>query len=70
MEFTTITDAQTFVSNSGVADWDWGNNASNEGFAEFLYKNYDGMSRDDEVAFEAALTAYLTSVGENPADYL
>lgn len=66
MNMNSRTDAQTFVDNSGV-NWEWSGNASSNGFAEWLYQNRDNVDRDD---YEAELAEYLTSVGENPSDYL
>jgi hypothetical protein len=59
-------DAQTFVYNSGVAEWEWGGNASAEGFALWLRANRDSVDRDD---YDNELREYLISVGEDPADY-
>lgn len=66
MNINTLEDAQTFVNNSGVADWAWGGNASSEGFAEFVYKNFNYI---DRTYYEDELVDYLVSVGENPSDY-
>lgn len=66
MQIATTADAMCFVENSGVTDWEWGGQASAEGFADWLYRNRDAADRDD---YEAELVAYLISVGENPADY-
>ena len=67
MKLTTITDAKTFVNNSGVLEWEWGGDASCGGFARFLWRNYGEVDADD---YDSELTAYLASVGEDPADYL
>ena len=66
--FTTRRDAHTAVHNSGVADWEWGGNASAEGFADWLWRNRDGIDTGSD-EFDAALREYLVSVGENPDDY-
>lgn len=66
MQINTNTDAQTFVSNSGIAEWEWGGNASSEGFAEWLYQN---KSEINESSYDEELRDYLTSVGEDPKDY-
>lgn len=66
MTITTTTDAETFVNNSGVADWDWGELASAEGFAEWLFRN---RSEVDTRNYHGELREYLVSVGEDPADY-
>lgn len=71
MKLTTITDAQNFVANSGVNDWEWGGTASADRFAEFLFRTHDEISNDESPQqLQAALAAYLRSEGENPADYL
>ena len=67
MNFTTITDAKTFVLNSGVFEWEWGGDASCDGFARFLWRNYGEVDEND---YDEELAAYLTSVGEDPAEYL
>ena len=60
--FTTVTDAYTAAN--GVLDWEWDNGMSFEGFAEYLYRNYDNDEK-----FNEALTGYITENGGNPADY-
>lgn len=62
--FTTYSDALTFVQNSFSADYEWGGNASEAGFASFLFSHVDDP--DDSNCLEK----YLLYVGENPADYI
>lgn len=75
-QFTTRTDAHTFVSNSGVIDWVWGDRASAYGFAEWLWANdrdsdpdspVHGLHADDhderEASMNACLRGYLTECG-------
>lgn len=62
----SLSDAKTFVSNSGVADWEWTGSASANGFATWLRAN---RSTVDSEEYDAELREYLTSVGENPANY-
>jgi hypothetical protein len=62
----TIDDAKTFVSNSGVADWEWGGNASADGFAEWIYRNCSEIDTDD---YDTELGDYLWSVGEDVSGY-
>lgn len=66
MNLNSITDARTFVSNSGVADWEWGGSASADGFAVWLRANRDTVDAAD---YDDELRAYLRSVGEDPAAY-
>ncbi|MBT7876955.1 MAG: hypothetical protein HN738_02615 [Gammaproteobacteria bacterium] len=66
MELTTIRDAETFVTNSGAGDWEWGGRANASGFAGYLWRNYSDI---DPNCYGAELAAYLRSAGENPADY-
>lgn len=66
MNINSITDARTFVNNSGVSDWEFGGTASADRFAEWLYRNRDDVSRED---YDADLREYLISENENPQDY-
>lgn len=66
MKIDSITDAKTFVSNSGVADWEWGDKASAEGFAQYVRDNCDYIDRYD---YNDTLRAYLISEGEDPSLY-
>ena len=66
MDINTITDAKTFVSNSGVSEWEWGDGASPEGFARWIRAHRDEI---DESSYGPELAAYLASVGQDPADY-
>lgn len=70
--FTTQSDAAAHLN--GTNDWDWGDHASQAGFVQFAYRNqelFETRDEDDNRAFDAdaAIRAYLRSVGENPADY-
>ena len=62
----SITDAEIFVANSGVAEWEWGGNASAEGFAEWIFRNRSAVNPN---AYDGEIIEYLLSVGENPSDY-
>lgn len=66
VSINTLTDAQVFVDNSGVAEWDFGGNSSVEGFAEWLFRNRAVVDADD---YDSDVAEYLGSVGENPKDY-
>ena len=66
MEITTRQDAECFVGNSGVADWEWENPASAMGFADWIWRNCDYISFDD---YDHELANYITSIGQNLADY-
>ena len=66
MNFTTIDDAETFVWNSGTCDWEWGDGASAEGFAHWLWLNREEVDEDD---YDEELASYLRSVDQNPAEY-
>ena len=59
----SVSDAKTFVENSGVADWEWGEKASAAGFAAWLRANRSEIDGED---YTAELRAYLVSVGEAP----
>ena len=67
IKFTSRRDADTFVQNAGLTDWQWGGSASAEGFADWLYTHRDSADTAD---CQAELAEYLESVGENPDDYL
>lgn len=67
IKFTTRADATTFVQNAGLIDWEWGGQASADGFADWLYSNRNAADTDN---CQQELAEYLTSVGENPSDYL
>ena len=62
----SITDAEIFVANSGVSEWEFGGNASAEGFAEWLFLNSRSVNPSD---YNAEIMEYLLSVGEEPSDY-
>jgi len=66
MKLYSIDDARVFVDNSGVADWEWGEIASAEGFADWLWHNRTSVDRQD---YDADLREYLLSEGEDPKDY-
>ncbi len=66
IKINTSHDAETFVANSGVIDWEWSGKASANGFAEWVYLNCRKIDRNN---YDTELRAYLTSVGENPSDY-
>ena len=62
----SITDAQVFVENSGVSEWEFGGNASAEGFAEWIFRNRLSVDSNE---YHAEISEYLIGVGENPSDY-
>ena len=62
----SITDAEIFVANSGVSEWEFGGNASAEGFAEWVFRNRSAVDSNE---YHAEISEYLISVGENPSDY-
>ena len=62
----SITDAQVFVENSGVSEWEFGGNASAEGFAEWIFRNRSSVDPNE---YHAEISEYLLSVGEEPSDY-
>ena len=81
-QFTTVTDANTFVGNSGVDSWDWGDTASADGFASWLWQNdrdsdpsspVHGLGSDDydeqEAALNSCLRAYLNECGADIAAF-
>lgn len=65
--FQSICDALTFVQNSFSPDYDWGEQASPEGFAEFLYWNTDQSF--DFQDYGSDLSAYLKQAGQDPSDH-
>lgn len=67
ININTLTDAVLFCNSSGVENWEWGGNASLEGFAQFLYDNYQTIDIND---YDAEVSNYLSSVGENPGNYI
>ena len=77
-KFTTIADAKTYISNSGVAEWAWGGNANLNDLIKYFWRNYDSVAADFANAdesdvgrkiFNNVLCDYLESVGEKIADY-
>ncbi len=66
MEINSMIDAETFVEDSGVYEWEWSGRASLNGFAEWVHLNCDHIDDDN---YHGELIEYLKSVGENPADY-
>jgi len=73
-KFATITDAETYISNSGVSEWAWGGNANLNDLIKYFWRNYDATARDyDELTerelFNSVLCDYLESAGEKIADY-
>ena len=65
-KINTIEDAKNLVLNSGVIDWEFGENASLDGFADFIYNKTRMINSRN---FNNVLRVYLKSVGENIADY-
>lgn len=71
--FTTVTDARDQLS--GTIDWEWGGKANHNDYAEFAWRHQDDYAVYDEERHlwsfdkDAALIAYLRSVGEDPNDY-
>ena len=57
--FSTRADAASHLD--GTLDWEWDGDASWDGWVTYAYLRQDGSDQ--------ALAAYLTSVGQNPADY-
>lgn len=66
IKIDSISDAKTFVDNSGVTDWEWTGSASADGFAKWLRANRVEVNDEN---YDAELREYLVSVGEKPADY-
>lgn len=67
MKIQTIQDALTFVYNSGVNDWEWGGNASLDGFAYWLFRN---VSEANPLSYGRELKEYLVFEGEDPSEYM
>lgn len=68
--FTTRRDAKPHLN--GFEGWDFGDSAANfEDLCDYVYDHQDLVEFNDSGRpdFRAAVAAYLTSVGENPADY-
>jgi hypothetical protein len=66
IQILTIQDAAFFTNNSGVANWEWYGDASLDGFTDWIYQNCTWIDPED---YDDALSEYLESVGEAPADY-
>lgn len=62
----TYEDAETYVSNSGVIDWEFGGGASLEGLTEWLFHNYEVFLEEH---FDEIIAEYLIYVGEDPSEY-
>lgn len=74
MKINSYSDAETYVTNSGVNDWEFGGNANLESLTEFVYQNWDNELFDendisDTDQFNNLLCDYLESVDERIADY-
>ena len=67
MDIETLQDALDFVSNSGVAEWQWGGKASLEGFAYWIFRNRSSI---DSLSYERLIEEYLMSEGEDPWEYI
>ena len=70
--FTTLSDARAQLN--GTENWTWCGGSSHDGFIKFAYANQDQFRvtlPSDDIGFngDAALRAYLISVGEQPSDY-
>lgn len=68
MKIQSIRDAETFVSNSGVFEWEFGNPANLYGLAKYVRKHCNSYT-DIEPQFNNLLCNYLESIGENISDY-
>lgn len=66
MNIDSISDAKTFVENSGIVNWKFNGGASAEGFAVWIRANRSEIDTED---YAPELSEYLISVGENPSDY-
>lgn len=62
MKIQTIQDALNFVYNSGVSEWQWGGNASLDGFAYWIFRN---LSEIDPLSYEREVKEYLAYEGEH-----
>lgn len=69
--FNKLSDAKTYVINSGVVDWDWGNtNYSNSEIVEELLPAYIRSNSNSDENFDSLLKSFITEVlGQNPSDY-
>lgn len=67
ISINTLTDAVVFCNNAGIENWEWGGNAILEGFIQFIY---DNCTTIDQNNYDAVISAYLSSVGENTNNYI
>lgn len=67
MKIQTIQDALNFVYNSGVSEWQWGGNASLDGFAYWIFRN---LSEIDPLSYEREVKEYLAYEGEHFWEYI
>ena len=58
-DIRTLVDAQTYVYNSGVVDWDWGKTELDpiKLLGEYLYRNH--QDHDD---FNSVLKSFITDI--------
>lgn len=66
VKIETITDAETFVDNSGVADWEFGGEASIENMANWIYNHCNEINTNDT---ESIIIQYLFCTHQHPKDY-
>ncbi|MHA6885745.1 hypothetical protein [Ralstonia pseudosolanacearum] len=71
--FATTADAETWFENSGFSNWEWFEGFDEHRLIEFLWRNSGDYTaqRDSSSEFdgERAISAWLRSQGQNPADY-
>ena len=63
LNLSTILDVEITIENSGVVEWEWGGDASLDGFTDWLYRH-----GDEEASFNKNLRKYLKEMRENPYD--
>lgn len=70
MKIKTYNDAEIYIQNSGIVDWEFGGKANLDDLTRYIYQNWGNdlkMSDDDQ--FRNLLCDYLESVDEKIADY-
>jgi hypothetical protein len=77
-EFASFADARTYVCDSGIVDWDWGNGRDgdeiSDRLARLLWERYSEIRDNDEDAnaptFSDALRDFVVAeLGDDPDDY-
>ena len=62
--------SKTYITNSGIIEWEWGGAASLDGFTSYVKNEVSESELRDYSTLTRHVYDYLLSVSENPKDYL